>query len=1132
MNKGSDAPKQARSLPDQEQRDLITTVLDRNMLVEAAAGTGKTTSMASRMVTMLATNACADVSAMAAVTFTRKAAAELKARFRVSLEKAVGEAGGVERERLEAALERIDQCYVGTIHSFCARLLRERPIEAGIDIGFEEIEEDVDGELREEAWNEFVAMLLVNDPDNILMDLEEAGVEPRDLIDAFSTFCAYPDVAEWPLPPHRNEPPGVEEAVSALDKYLAHITKLLPDLPNDPQTDKLIPKLRHVCRARPHFTDLREPKQLAELLEDFDKDAGVVQKAWNSKEEAKDERDRWNDFRETVASPFLRSWREFRYEPIMRAMFGARDIYNTLRQERGYLNFQDLLMRAATLLRENPHVRRYLGERITHLLIDEFQDTDPIQAEVVFLLADADVTTPGRDWRLSKPRPGSLFLVGDPKQSIYRFRRADIVTYNKVKEMILGEDSEGQPGLLVYLSANFRTTPEIIDWVNEVFGNDGDTEDGSGFGFPTESSEQSPAYVALQYGRKDVCDGDLRGVLRLDIPTDKAYGRIEQAVDYEADLIARSIRQAIDAGTTIPRSADSIASGTSGALDYTDFMIITSLTTQLDIYARKLQEYGIPHEVAGGRALAKSEELKLFHQCLRALVRTDDPVALVAVLRSELFGISDAQLFRFRKAGGAFAFYGTVPTSLSDPDRAAFQDAFDRLRKYAGLLSQLAPVSAFEKIASDLGLLVLAATRPGGDVEVGGLVKAIEILRAACKNTWSASQLIDVLGHIIEGQQESGSLSVLPRENPQVRLMNLHKAKGLEAPVVFLAQPAGGRSWEARLCIDRSDDKTKGYMLFSKPVGEWTSVTLAQPADWDVLEQRERAFLAAEKLRLLYVAATRPGAALVITERATWKEGNLWSRFDQFIAPDRGLENPGPQQAPSLDASRLSPQEVDQAEQQITAALGLCREPTYDARAAKEYALSEGPAADIEMLSAPASPGAVYSRGLSGTEWGSVLHSLLELALKDPESDLVRLAETLLPEYELSAALAPEAADAASSVMRSEIWQRAQQSDRCLAETPFVYRRVGDNGLPILLRGAIDLVFRETDGWVLVDYKTDSLRHNTVETLVRKYAPQLRVYKEAWEQCTGETVREMGFYFTDNSSYTTIAAEGSNAPRD
>src|SRR5271157_6048785 len=158
-------------------------------------------------------------------------------------------------------------------------------------------------------------------------------------------------------------------------------------------------------------------------------------------------------------------WREWSYRPILRVMTDARVIYDTMRSQKRQLSYGDLLMKAAQLLRDKPHVRRYFQDRFSHLLVDEFQDTDPIQAEVMLLLTASDIGE--TDWRKVVPRPGSLFVVGDPKQSIYRFRRADIVTYNDVKDII--QRGKPEDGIVLELSSNFRATGSIISWVNEVF---------------------------------------------------------------------------------------------------------------------------------------------------------------------------------------------------------------------------------------------------------------------------------------------------------------------------------------------------------------------------------------------------------------------------------------------------------------------------------------------------------------------------------------------------------------------------------------------------------------------------------------------------------------------------------------
>ncbi|MEW6440618.1 MAG: UvrD-helicase domain-containing protein, partial [bacterium] len=572
--------------PDQAQRSLIFTELDRNLLVEAAAGTGKTTCMLGRMIALIRTGRCEHPRNLAAVTFTRKAAAELRARFQVSLEQAVRGAEGIERRRLEQALAHLEQCFIGTIHSFCARLLRERPVEAGVDVGFEEIDEDADNRLRREAWSELAARVAADDPQGLGPELDRLGFDLSDLECGFRTYADFPDVHHWPVPRDGGRLPDLSSAIASLRAYVRHVAGFCDRLPGDCGNDSLIPELRRLPRVFSHCDDLARPARLMEMLELFNKKRRIVFKEWTregafTKEQARAEEGRWNKFREEVALPLLTRWYEHRYGPVIRIFELAREVYDRMRRERGLLNYQDLLVRAAHLLRENSHVRIYFRDRFRFLLVDEFQDTDPVQAEVMLLLTATDPAE--KSWRKCRPRPGALFVVGDPKQSIYRFRRADIVTYNEVKEILRQGGAEGSEGLVVNLSANFRTSGPLIDWINRVFGPAqaagtapaaGAAADGAGPGpeedggassmlrFPQDESDVSPGYVPLQCGRSDRekgGSGPLQGVWCLRVPEDSC--RRDLATDYEAELIARIIRHVLDSGAG-PGAAAAPGAGT------------------------------------------------------------------------------------------------------------------------------------------------------------------------------------------------------------------------------------------------------------------------------------------------------------------------------------------------------------------------------------------------------------------------------------------------------------------------------------------------------------------------------------------------------------------------------------------
>jgi len=1151
---------EANFLPDEEERKAVLEDLDRNLLVEAAAGTGKTTCMVGRMVALLRTGRCARIGQIAAVTFTRKAASELRSRFQVALERACREAAaGPERKRLEAGLDEIGQCFIGTIHSFCGRLLRERPVEAGVDPAFRDLDDQEDRLLRKEAWQEFSRRVLLGDSGETLLELDRLGLRLGDLEGAFLRYTDFPDVDEWPVPSEGATLPDLGPVLQELEEYVRHMTGLGPHLPEDPGTDPLIPEYRRIPRIVRHYPNLAEPAQLMEVLERFDRNRKAVHKYWMqegkfSREDARGEGDRWARFRQEVVAPTLERWREYRYGPVLGVLRRASALYDRLRQERGVLNYQDLLVRAARMLRENPHVRAYFSRRIRFLLVDEFQDTDPVQAEVILLLTAANPQE--TDWRRCEPRPGSLFVVGDPKQSIYRFRRADIVTYNEVKAILTrgsgGKERGKKTGRVVRLSANFRSHPGLIDWVNRVFEpkprkpargakleeTDSDREFER---FPSEPSEYSPAYVALQPGRRAFGPGDLTGVFVLTIPDDRSLKA--DAREYEADRIARTIRYALDSGMTVSRpkkDSPAHAAGSGEAeratVNPSDFLLVTMKKEGLSLFARKLAEYGIPHRVTGGSALNEVRELRLLHGCLRSVVWPDDPVALVGVLRSELFGVSDEELYLFRKAGGRFDFREPLPPKLDHETFGetfeAFRDAFERLRRYRFWMTRLPAVSAVERICGDLGLWALAAVGSVGDLEAGSLGKAIEMLRNLDRNGWTAVDLVDFLAELVDRAETYDGVSALPETPEAVRVMNLHKVKGLEAPVVFLADPWGNWNHEVDLHVDRAGDRVRGYLaVASAKPGGFGRAVLAQPEGWEELAKREKRFLDAEALRLRYVAATRAGSALIVTRNPKKDRLSPWAPFADFLATCPELPEPEPDAVRTVSPRPLEipREEAAKAAAEIAGRVAAVSDPTYEVRGAKEFALAQesvwphepGRSSEAGLDQVAALP----PSGEHGVEWGTVLHHLLDVAARAPQANLERLAAAALAEQGLDPALAPQAASQARAVMASGLWQRARASLHFLTEVPFeIWFENGPHGQggPTLLRGAIDLVFREEGGWVLVDYKTDRIPAAGPESLAERYRPQVRLYAQCWERSTGESVKEIGLYFVAADLYLPV----------
>jgi ATP-dependent helicase/nuclease subunit A len=348
----------SRPLRDQAARELIETALDRNLLVEAGAGSGKTENLVRRMGAGIAAGRYA-VERMAAVTFTRKAAAELRGRFQLDLERrlrAETEAG--RRERLMRALSRLEQLFAGTIHAFCAHLLRERPVEAGVAPGFTELDDVEDLVERRRAWRAFWDRERGRGSAR-LVALAEASLGPADLDGAFQTVCRFPEV-EFPAGP--GAPPAVAPARRALEAFWAQLEPLLPVPIPEGTTCRILDRARDLARRRRVGLPGR-PADLAAALERWMSAPGPTLKWWGRETAARQAKALVAGFAQETAAPFVQAWRQYRYRLALDCLADARREAAEARRRGVALNYEDLLQIAARLLRERPDVRLALAVR-------------------------------------------------------------------------------------------------------------------------------------------------------------------------------------------------------------------------------------------------------------------------------------------------------------------------------------------------------------------------------------------------------------------------------------------------------------------------------------------------------------------------------------------------------------------------------------------------------------------------------------------------------------------------------------------------------------------------------------------------------------------------------------------------
>jgi ATP-dependent helicase/nuclease subunit A len=1055
---------------DLEARKIVLNVLNKNLLVEAGAGSGKTTILIDRIVALLKKKEM-EIGQLAAITFTRKAAAEMRERLQLRLEKEVIDSGN---EAIVKALTNLNQAYVGTIHSFCAKLLRSRPVEANIDPAFEELEGTEEELLHDAAWDDFIQE--ANTMESQLNgQLRSAGVDIAELKKSFTRLIAYPEV-EFPfdLVPIPVTKEWREKFLQEMHFLINSVPQVVPE--ND--WDKAQTRLRYIDRMM-KYRDMRNEKEFFEILQECESKFDVTQNRWESKELAKEVILRLENLRKEVVSPALTAWREYRYGLCMSVLFPAVKKCQEKRLKESKLNFQDLLMLTAKMLRDHPEVRKYFADRHTKIFVDEFQDTDPIQAEIVFLLAGKNPKE--INWKKTDPVPGSLFIVGDQKQSIYRFRRADIDTYNEVKGLI-----EKSGGEILQLTSNFRSSDLITGGLNRVFKSI----------FPKEGTGEQAPYADL-VAELTAKTSPHRGIRKLSV-RDLADTKNRTVAVADADKIAMFIDSSLKGRMKIQRVEKISTAATPG-----DFLILLYQKRDIDAYAKALEARGIPYEISGGNGFADSEYLKSLIDLMKCLNDSADQILLFKTLRGLFFGISDDQFYQFKLSGGHLSFFSSFDGLKDSEQHRDVVSSLELVRKYWKYTQDYAPAVAIELICEDLGILAFAASGDQSGSSVGNIAKTFELLRSSpLINSFSAA--VDYLELLFEsGVVEEFSINSTKAD--VVRLMNLHKAKGLESPIVFLANPTSYKIFQPSARVERNGEKAVGYIEIRKIKGEYQSELVACPLNWQKYQQIESAFDSAEKERLLYVAATRAKDLLVISTNADKPESNPWNRILAGLENIPELEIPPVENYIADDKTGFEVERFEKFKRDLLISISTISEKSYDT-------------ATVTSLSHKDAPMPMWTNSGNGMRWGTVVHRLLMICKDGLPGDMDLIIKNILAEEEVIIDRLEDVKKLIQSITTSPLWERMKNASVSMAEVPFVLRSDSalDSGkakIPTVISGAIDLLFKEKGAWVIVDYKTDSVTDD-LSSWVNYYKPQIDLYAKKWEEMTGEKVSEKILYFT------------------
>lgn len=1134
-------------LPDQTARDTIATALDRTLFVEAAAGTGKTTELVNRMVALVASGR-AELENMVAVTFTEAAAGALKLRLREQIEEARrdSQTTAEEHENFDKALEHLELAHIGTIHGFCGDLLREYPIEAGIDPVFQVAASEESGVLLDRAFDTWFQAILADPPEGVRRALRR---RPFRYDEAPSTQLRF---AARSLADHRDFPAKWTREAFDREARIDAVMTLLEELGELAEG-----AFRPSSRLAQHFQDVHRfvdeivVRERAGSERDYDGVEAELKelnrrRSWTyqgfgddyaegvSREEALELRDEAKAALEALVEDADTDLAARLQEDLGPAIEG----YERLKEREGKLDFLDLLIRVRDMIVENAHIRAELQSRFTHFFVDEFQDTDPLQVEILMLLAstDPDVTA----YAEVEPVPGKLFIVGDPKQSIYRFRRADVMLYEHTKEHLEKYGAE-----VLYLTTSFRSVPSIQACVNAAFEpHMRGADDGS-----------QATYVELEPNREDRTDQP--SIVALPVP--RPYSRFGQVRNY---AIEQSYPEGVGAfiAWLINESGWKVtereAPDTPVPIEERHICILFRRYQSFfqDVtrnYVLELEARHVKHVLVGGRSFHEQEEIQAIRNALAAIEWPDDTLRVYATLRGPLFAFSDDVLLTFRhQSGGSLHPLREYDREAFDPATLEVADALELLgRLHAGRNRQAISTTLsdlLDRVRAQAGMAIGA----NGDQALANLFRMIE--RAHRFERRGASSFRAFV-ELLEDEAESGAAqdaALIEEGTEGVRMMTAHRAKGLEFPVVILADP----TCNATRAPNRYTDVEK--RLWAEP--------LCGAAPRDLVDNRdlEAARDAAEAVRVAYVAATRARDLLVVPvvgddELEGWLEvlnPALYPQPDKKRAGQRakgcpkfgaesvrgrpksrdgeeresvkpGLHRPalgahevvwwdphaleldkeakaGLRHQKILEADETAKPDTryDDWRRQLDRTIDAGKQPTIKVHAPSEVGIelrdSDLPIEVIELEREAGRP--------SGSRFGSLVHTIFSRAdLQGSAEDLRMVVDRQTRQHGAPPAERDAAYEVVQRALKHPLMEDAARSDDVKRESPVMF--VNDAGE--LVEGIVDMAFRTDVGWTVVDFKTDE----DIEQQRGAYLGQIRLYVDGVKRATGEETRGVLF---------------------
>lgn len=799
----------------------------KHISLTANAGSGKTFILSKRYVEIACTENI-NLNNIVAITFTEKAASELYKRISKEIDEkysASAEAG--ERRKLSKIRRQLVSANISTIHSFCISILKEHPLEAGIDANFLPIDPVMSKELIELSINEFINKNLGDESDENLKELLRifgskslfaskvfSLIEKRKKIVSLAENLYTRSIDEIAGYFHDTFDQFFSEILDEnFDEFiysLARINdKVLGDKSDNTFALEVVPlltKLKSATEVNEKFLVLTQITEQAftrdltvkargylkkQFQEDLSEDVNIVQeylqklKGFEISEQREEREKELAHFGKILTEVFLK----------------INEIYEFRKRQGGYLDFEDLLLLAKKILL-NENVKQKLGEKYKYIMIDEYQDTNEIQYEIFMPI-------------LNNLLQGNLFVVGDEKQSIYKFRDADLELFTRTKNDISNKN-EGK-GLLK-LPHSFRVSPPIALFANKLF----------------EELFREPKLAYNEVGASElICASkDKPGEIEFLI-TDKKEG------PEEAEIVARKILALIK---------------DKPELTFSDIAILCRKRNSFGELEKKFNEYNIPLNIMGGKGFYQQQIVIDVFNYLSFMTNPDNDLALTGLLRSPFFNISDTDLFKvsLEKESG---FWNKLK-KYSGSNNEKFDLKIKRIEENISLINKIEIGRMIRKILKESGYWSIIADSQNADQDIANLNKLIRV--ANNYSTQSYKTVFDFLEYLkdsMESLSDEGQAAV-DSGNEAVQIMTIHQSKGLEFKAVFLYNCNDTVESSKIIAKSVSVDGKFGILTKLPPEKNYFLKYEAAPVV-NMVDYIEGKKEVAEVKRLLYVAVTR-----------------------------------------------------------------------------------------------------------------------------------------------------------------------------------------------------------------------------------------------------------------------------------